>query len=131
MNSTDKFNSLDYEVTNNWLKYFIWIILAISIFMGVLGFIMKSPTKIVENYEWFHQSYAKHSANVANISSADKLYRDETDEKERQRLRIELSSMKQVCALNVQNYNARSAQITTSWVQGESLPKTINLSTCN
>ena len=123
-------NKQDYSDSFSFAKY-IAIFLSLAIlFFAIWSIFLKSPTKIIENYEWFHQSHASHQAYKSKIQVAKPFLQSETDADEKYRLRQELAGLQNMCYNGVQYYNARASQITTRWAQDSNLPQTLNKSDC-
>lgn len=119
----------DYSDSFSLFKFLMIFVSLVIAFFLVWNFFIKSPTKIIENYEWFHQSYGTHKTYKANIAAA-KAQDTNVDQNEKYKMRQELAGLKNMCVANVQAYNARAMQITTRWAQDSSLPQQISVSEC-
>lgn len=85
---------------------------------------------IIHDYEWFHDAYTSIGAREAQIKEFEDLLLSEEDQKEKQRLRMELSGIKQTCRSLVAEYNANAAKVNVGIFRGTSLPETIDPSDC-
>ena len=63
---------------------------------------------IIHNYEWFHDAHGNYKARSAQVAQFKKLIVDESDTKEKSRLRIDLAAMQQSCRELAQRYNANA-----------------------
>jgi hypothetical protein len=118
----------DYTDTFSILRWLGIVVSLIIVFFVVWTFFLKSPTKIIENYEWFHQSYASHRSYVNKIATAKTMTTDDKDEA--YRIRQELAGLQNLCYNGVEAYNARAAQFTTKWAQDGNLPQTLSKMDC-
>jgi hypothetical protein len=83
---------------------------------------------IISNYEFFHDANNQILARVAQVAEHKSLLTDVSDAAEKNRLRIELSAIKQSCRDLAGKYNANSAKVNRSIFKGRDAPETINLS---
>ena len=118
----------EYSDTFSLLRWLGVVTSIIILFFVVWSFVFKSPTKIIENYEWFHQSYASHKSYVNKIATAKTM--TTTDKDEMYRVRQELAGLQNLCYNGVESYNARASQFTTKWAQDNSLPQTLSKTDC-
>lgn len=85
---------------------------------------------VIANYEWFYDTSAQFGARVGQIRAHMELVNDESDAKERSRLSIELSAMRQSCRDMASKYNANSEKMNRSLFKAKSLPETLSLNQC-
>ena len=85
---------------------------------------------ILSTYEGFFNQKAAYDSRVAGIESQSALIAAETDKEELQRLRMELSAMKQVCRELANQYNADALKGNDSLFLDHRLPKTLDAVTC-
>lgn len=86
---------------------------------------------IIGSYEGFFNRKAAYDARVAQIDEFEQMAKDNTDPAEAQRLRIELSAMRQSCRDIATTYNADSAKANKSIFRDGDLPLTLSESACN
>lgn len=87
-------------------------------------------TKMLANYEWFHEAANAYNARVAQIRSHKALIAGETDRSEVSRLNIELAAMKQSCRDLSARYEAKSGQVHVGYLKGSSLPESLDPKAC-
>lgn len=85
---------------------------------------------IINSYEWFFDTHAQLEARRGQITAHAGLVKAETDGKERARLNIELSAMRQSCRDMATKYNANSIKANKGLFKSGGLPETIQLSYC-
>lgn len=120
----------DYTDSFSIFKYFAVFVSLGILFIAIWILFLKSPTKIIENYEWFHQSYASHQSYRSKIALVKPSIEKEEDSNEKYRLRQELVGLQNMCYNGVQAYNARSLQLTTRWAQDSNLPQNLSQTDC-
>lgn len=86
--------------------------------------------RILNTYEWFHTANTEFVSRVAQIKTQKQNLETETESKERNYLRTELSGQQQICRDLVAKYNAKSANITLGIYKGTSLPQSLNMKEC-
>lgn len=86
---------------------------------------------IIGSYESFFNRKAAYDARVAQITEYEVMVRDNTDKDEAQRLRIELSAMRQSCRDIATTYNADAAKANKKIFRDGELPATLSETACN
>jgi hypothetical protein len=81
-------------------------------------------------YELFHDRYRGFQSRLAQIESSKGQLASETDNVERNRIRIELNAQRQSCRDIVSAYNADATKTNRSIFQGTTLPSTLSLEAC-
>jgi hypothetical protein len=89
-----------------------------------------NTTKMLADYEWFHESSTAFNARVTQILSHKAIMAKETDKDELRRLRIELAGMQQSCRDTAAKYEAKSHEIHVGYLKGRNLPETLNARSC-
>lgn len=120
----------NYKETNSYIRYALYIVTVVIVYVVATTFLLSSPNKIIHNYEWFHQAHKAHVANVQSVKIIASQFAVEKDKDERYRLRTELNGVKMNCLDLVGRYNSRASQIHVEWTQGSSLPKYLSPSDC-
>lgn len=85
---------------------------------------------IINNYEWYHDAYGRFEARVTQIGQFQDLLADEQAGAERNRLRIDLTGMQQVCRELAEQYNANARKLNKGIFRGWSLPETLDQTNC-
>lgn len=85
---------------------------------------------IIHNYEWFYDVNASFTARANQVAQFKSLWQTEQDQEEKRHLRIEMAAMQQTCRQLAEQYNANSQKMNTSIFKGWSLPKSLNINTC-
>lgn len=85
---------------------------------------------VLHNYEWFYDTSRQIDARVQQIGVHAGLFRSESDAAERNRLRIELTTMQQSCRDMAAKYNANTAKANRAIFRGGDAPESIDLTTC-
>lgn len=96
---------------------------------GVISKTLDS-NNVIASYEWFHDVNAQFNARMGQIKGHKKLIEVESDSKEKSRLNIELSSMRQSCRDMAARYNANSQKVNKNIFKGDSLPEMLSLNDC-
>jgi hypothetical protein len=128
-------------------KAFIGLTLALVLFVGVpVGCAVVSMTNsvataparvvtktletdnIIYNYEYFFNVNSQYNSRVAQIKSWE--VETDADPAERQRLRVEVSAMRQSCRELANNYNANSGKMNRAIFRDHNLPQTLDASLC-
>ena len=86
--------------------------------------------KMLANYEWFNESATAFDARVKQIRVQRKMFDDETDKGERQRLRMELSAVQQTCRDLAARYAAKTNEIHVGYLKSKNLPETLSAEQC-
>jgi len=86
---------------------------------------------IITNYEWYYDTYAAYEARLGQITDHSSYLEAEEDRIEIQRLRIELTAMRQSCRDLATKYNANSQKVNKSIFKGGAVPETIEKEKCN
>lgn len=108
--------------------------------LGVVGTVATAPGRvinktlgtenIISSYEWFYDVNAQFDSRVGQIREHAALVKAEGDGKERSRLQIELSAMRQSCRDLATKYNANSEKANKSLFKSRGLPETLSTTTC-
>lgn len=85
---------------------------------------------IIHNYEWFHDTNAAYLTRVNQIRDYRGFLKDEKDNLERNRLRVELAAIQQTCRDLVTRYNANSIKTNRSIFKGREAPENLDINTC-
>lgn len=85
---------------------------------------------IISSYEWYHDAYGRFEARVSQVDQFQGLLADELTGAERNRLRIDLTAMQQVCRELAEQYNANSRKLNKGIFRGWSLPETLDQVRC-
>lgn len=128
-----------YSFAIKWGIFFL-IVTVLTVFLINFFFIASAPSRvlsktlgtenIITSYEWFFDANAQYVARRGQVKSHAALIKDVTDSQERQRMTIELGSMRQSCRDLVTRYNANSAKANKSLFKSNNLPEALELSTC-
>jgi len=86
---------------------------------------------IITNYEWYYDTHAAYEARLGQITDHSSYLEAEEDRIEIQRLRIELTAMRQSCRDLATKYNANSQKVNKSIFKGGAVPETIEKEKCN
>jgi hypothetical protein len=87
-------------------------------------------TKMLANYEWFHEASTNFNARVNQIKSHKTLIANETDKAELSRLRMEAAAVQQTCRDLVAKYAAKTNQVHVGYLKGKSLPEALDAGSC-
>lgn len=108
--------------------------------LGVIGSVASAPGRVVNktlqtenilsSYEWFYDTNAQFDSRKGQVKAHGVLLAGEQDAKERSRLNIELSAMRQSCRDLATKYNANSEKANKSIFKSRGLPETLNLNEC-
>jgi len=108
--------------------------------LGVIGTAATAPGRVVNktlgtdniisSYEWFYDTNAQFDSRRGQIKAHITLTKAEQDPKERSRLNIELSAMRQSCRDMATKYNANSEKANKSIFKSRGLPETLQLNEC-
>jgi hypothetical protein len=128
-------------------KTFIGLTLALVLFVGVpvgcavvnmTNSVATAPARVVTktletdniiyNYEYFFNVNSQYNSRVAQIKSWE--VETDADPAERQRLRVEVSAMRQSCRELANNYNANSGKMNRAIFRDHNLPQTLDASLC-
>lgn len=119
------------------------IVAALVLPVGCAGYTMynslvSAPTRVVAktldadniiyNYEWFFNANAQFNSRLAQVKGWEQ--ETDGDQAERQRLRVEVSSMRQSCRELANNYNANSGKMNRAIFRANNLPQTLDASLC-
>lgn len=85
---------------------------------------------IINNYEYFHDASQNFLARTAQVRQFKKLYGDETEANERNRLRIEMAAIQQSCRDLARRYNANADKSNRSIFMGRDVPSSLNAGEC-
>jgi hypothetical protein len=109
-------------------------------FAGVLGTVASAPGRVVNktmetgniiaSYEWFYDTHAQYQSRVGQIKDHAGATKAEADAKERARLSIELSAMRQSCRDLATKYNANSEKANKSIFKSGALPDALPTDAC-
>lgn len=86
---------------------------------------------IIHNYEWFHDTFTAYESRVSQIATSNAMFKEVTAEAEKTRMRMEIGAQKQTCKTLVARYNSNSEKMNVSIFKGWSLPKDLNMESCN
>lgn len=87
-------------------------------------------TKMLANYEWFHDTSKTFNARVSAIQAHKGLIAEEKDPEELRRLRVEVNGMKQMCREMSANYASKTAQLHVGYLKSNDLPETLDAQQC-
>ena len=117
-----------------------FVLFALLHALGVIGSVASAPGRVVNktlqtenilsSYEWFYDTNAQFDSRKSQVKSHAGLLAGEQDAKERSRLNIELSAMRQSCRDLATKYNANSEKANKSIFKSRGLPETLNLNEC-
>lgn len=88
------------------------------------------PDNVITRYEWFYDSFGVFKSRVAQIRHNEKQITDETDAREKSRMRIDLNAIRQSCRDLANKYNANSTKINQGIFRGRDAPEMLNAGEC-
>jgi hypothetical protein len=88
-------------------------------------------TNIIQNYEWFFDTNAQFKTRLQQVRDQEAAMADETDKAERERLRIELNTIRYSCRDLANTYNANSEKQNRALFKSRGLPATLDQEECN
>lgn len=128
------------------LKYGLLVVFAVCIigvatsWFGMFTSVATAPARVVSrtmqtdniinNYEWFHDVNAQYKTRRAQISEFQKRIDGEQDAREKSRLNMELSAMRQTCRDLATRYNANAIKSNRSIFMGKEAPESLNMEGC-
>lgn len=108
--------------------------------LGVFGSVATAPGRVVSktletdnilaSYEWFYDANAQYDSRRGQIRAHAGLIAAEQDAKERSRLNVELSAMRQSCRDLATKYNANSEKANKSLFKSRGLPEFLPINAC-
>jgi hypothetical protein len=87
-------------------------------------------SNIINKYEWYYDASAQYTARLAQVKAHAHILAEESDPKEKSRIRIELSGMQQSCRDLATKYNANSEKANQSIFKSSNLPSTLSVTAC-
>lgn len=89
-----------------------------------------SPDNVITSYEWFYDTNAQFVSRSNQIKAHSEMVKAESDPKERSRLNIELSAVRQSCRDLATKYNANSEKANKMLFRSGDLPQSLSISQC-
>lgn len=87
-------------------------------------------TKMIQNYEWFHEASTNFDARKGQVKQFKTLLAEEEDKGEKARLRVDLAAMQQSCRELAAKYEAQSNKIHVGYLKSNALPESLNAKEC-
>lgn len=120
------------QYDNSGLKFLLAGTIVLCVGIGLAKCNSSTPTieQAFNQYEWLHDTHTAHVSSAQNIKIYTHMKAGVTDQKELQRINVELAGQKQICVQNAQRYNAEAQKMIKNAVMPPSLPTQIDIKEC-
>jgi hypothetical protein len=85
---------------------------------------------VIRTYELFHDRYNGFESRKRQIAETQAILNGETDQREKQRLRIDLGAQRQSCRDIAAAYNSDATKTNRSIFKGREAPEQLNMADC-